>query len=193
MKQDKHDRRSQRTHRLVMSAMVELLAEKRYEAITIQDILDRAGIGRSTFYAHYFDKADVQAALMEQMLETLKEQLAQRNAGQGIVPSLELFRHIQPHHRRFQAMVRGQAGARLWDMIQTALRRTIEQALASTYAEQRSPAVPLAIVAQYLAGALLSLLKWWLEAEMPYSPEQMDAIFQQLALPGVMTTVEGNA
>lgn len=56
MKQDKQDRRSQRTRRLVSSAMTELLREKRYDAITVQDLLDRAGIGRSTFYTHYFDK-----------------------------------------------------------------------------------------------------------------------------------------
>jgi hypothetical protein len=51
--------------------------------------------------------------------------------------------------------------------------------------------MPLTVVAQYLAGAFLNLLKWWLEAEMPYTPEQMDAMFQQLALPGVWLTVEG--
>jgi AcrR family transcriptional regulator len=190
MKQDKRDRRSQRTQRLVIAAMTELLAEKRYEAITIQDILDRAGIGRSTFYAHYFDKEDVQAAVMKEMLETLKEQLAQRNAGQSIVPSLELFRHIQEHHRRFQAMVRGHAGDWFWEMMQTALSRTIEQSLAGSYTEKQSPAVPLPVAAQYLAGAFLTLLKWWLSAEMPYSPEQMDAMFQQLALPGVWTILE---
>jgi hypothetical protein len=50
VKQDKQDRRSQRTRRLVSSAMTELLREKRYDAITVQDLLDRAGIGRSTFY-----------------------------------------------------------------------------------------------------------------------------------------------
>ena len=59
MKEDKQDRRSQRTRHLVNSAMLELLFEKHYDTITVQDILDRANIGRSTFYAHYFDKEDV--------------------------------------------------------------------------------------------------------------------------------------
>jgi len=49
----------------------------------------------------------------------------------------------------------------------------------------------LNVVAQYLAGAFLNLLKWWVEAEMPYPPEQMDAMFQQLALPGVWAMLEG--
>jgi hypothetical protein len=53
MKQEKQDRRSQRTRRLVNTAMLELLFEKHYDTITVQEILDRAGIGRSTFYTHF--------------------------------------------------------------------------------------------------------------------------------------------
>jgi AcrR family transcriptional regulator len=53
IKQQKQDRRSQRTIRLINAAMMELLSEKRYEAISVQDILDRADVGRSTFYTHY--------------------------------------------------------------------------------------------------------------------------------------------
>jgi AcrR family transcriptional regulator len=191
VKQDKQDRRSQRTRHLVSSAMMELLLEKRYDAITVQDLLDRAGIGRSTFYAHYFDKEDVLASIAEQMLETFGQQLSRKDVEQGIIPSLELFRHIYQHPQRqhFQAMLRGRAGDLMWETGQALLSRNIEQALASACAGNRSPSVPLAVVAQYLAGAFLNLLKWWLEAEMPYAPEQMDSIFQQLALPGVWATI----
>ncbi len=193
MKQDKQDRRSQRTHRLVNSAMLELLFEKHYDTITVQDILDRAGIGRSTFYAHYFDKEDVLASIAEQMLETFSQQFSQRDGGQGVVPSLELFRHVQQNHQYFQAMLRGHTGEVLWELAQTALSRTIEQVLSTASAEKRPPSVPLDVVSQYLAGSFLSLLKWWLKSEMPYTPEQMESIFQQLALPGVWATIEGKS
>lgn len=65
MKQIKQDRRSLRTRRLVNTALMDLLLEKRFDAITVQDLLDRAGIGRSTIYTHYFDKDDVLASIME--------------------------------------------------------------------------------------------------------------------------------
>ncbi len=61
--------------------MIELLREKRYDAITVQDLLDRAGIGRSTFYTHYFDKEDVLASVSEQMLELFRKPLSHRDAG----------------------------------------------------------------------------------------------------------------
>jgi AcrR family transcriptional regulator len=177
--------------------MRELLFEKRYDAITVQDLLDRAGIGRSTFYDHYFDKEDVLASLAEQVLETFRQQLSQKDSGQEIVPSLELFRHAYQHnHQPLQAIVRGHAGERLWETGQVLLSRNIEQVLiaaCSARTERCSPSAPLAVVAQYLAGAFLTLLKWWLEAEMPYSPEQMDRIFQQLVLSGVWATIEGKS
>jgi AcrR family transcriptional regulator len=193
MRKDKQDRRSQRTRRLISSAMAELMSEKSYDAITVQDLLDRADIGRSTFYSHYFDKEDVLASVAEEMLEMLSQQLSQRNAGQGIIPSLELFQHAYQNHQYFRAMLRGQAREVLWDAAQTSLSKTIEQTLATTFAQKPSPSVPLPVMSQYLAGAFLNLLKCWLTAEMPYSPEQMDEMFQQLALPGIWAIAKGKS
>ncbi len=195
MKQDKQDRRSQRTRRLVTAAMMDLLLERRYDAITVQDILDRAGIGRSTFYAHYFDKEDVLASVTEEMLATFRLELSQRAAEHELVPSLELFRHVYEHPRRehFRALMRGQAGEFVRDTAQASLRKTIEQTFttAASAARRRHPTIPPSVVAQYLAGAFLNLFAWWLEAEMPYTPEEMNRIFEELALPGVRAVLEG--
>ena len=186
MKQQKADRRSQRTYRLVSSAFAELLGEKPYEEILVQDILDRADIGRTTFYAHYFDKEDVLNSMAAEQLEIFTHQIAQTTARQRVVPSLELFEHIyQSPNQHFRALMQGRAGEPLWEVMQTALCRAIEPALCTLCAERRSPSIPLPVVSQYLAGAFLTLLKWWLAADMPYPPEQMEHIFQQLALPGV--------
>ncbi|HLZ61192.1 MAG TPA: TetR/AcrR family transcriptional regulator [Ktedonosporobacter sp.] len=186
MKQQKADRRSQRTYRLVSSAFAELVVEKPYDEILVQDILDRAGIGRTTFYAHYFDKEDVLNNIIEQELEMLTRQIAHAAARQRVVPSLELFEHAyHSENQQFRALMRSRAGEFLWEALQAALCRAIEPALCTLCAERRSPPIPLAVVSQYLAGAFLTLLKWWVEADMPYPPEQMESIFQQLALPGV--------
>lgn len=189
LKQHKQDRRSQRTYHLVNSAMMALLLEKRYDAITVQDILDRANIGRSTFYTHYYDKEDVLESVTEQMLNTFSQQIQQTGAGYELLPSIELFRHTQQMHQHFQVLLKGQSGAMLMKTAQALLSRNIEQSLTSACAGKRSPSIPLAVMSQYLAGAFLNLLKWWLEAEMPYSPEQMDEMFRRLALPGVWATV----
>jgi AcrR family transcriptional regulator len=186
VKQQKADRRSQRTYRLVSSAFAELLVEKPYEEILVQDILDRADIGRTTFYAHYFDKEDVLNSMVEEQLERFTHQFAHATARQRVMPSLELFEHIyHSPHQHLRALMRGRAGEPLWEALQTALCQAIEPALSTLCAEKRSPSIPLPVVSQYLAGAFFTLLKWWVEASMPYPPEQMEHIFQQLALPGV--------
>jgi AcrR family transcriptional regulator len=192
MKQSKQDRRSQRSRQLVNSAMMQLLLEKRYEEISVQDIVEQAGVGRSTFYTHYFDKEDVQASLMEEILETLNRQLSQRKTGQGIVPGLELFRHIQDHHQHFEALWRGPVGEKLWEAAQNTLSALIEQNLTNTvYSQSGSPALPVPVVANYLAGAFLNLLKWWVRAGMPYPPEEMEQMFEQLALDGLGASFKG--
>jgi AcrR family transcriptional regulator len=186
MKQQKADRRSQRTSRLVSSAFAELLVEKPYDEILVQDILDRADIGRTTFYAHYFDKEDVLNSIVELELELLTRQISHAAAKQRVVPSLELFEHVyHTQNQQFLALMRSRAGEFLWEALQAALSRAIESALSTLCAEKRSPPIPLPVVSQYLAGAFLTLLKWWVAADMPYPPEQMESIFQQLALPGV--------
>ena len=189
MKQDRQDRRSQRTRHLITDATLALLFEKRYEAITIQDILERANIGRSTFYTHYFDKEDVLASITEQMIETFDQQCAQRHGQEGIVPALELFEHVQQQYHYFQAILRCRAGDVLWQAAQATLSKGIEQTLAMRYPEQAVPPVPRSVIAHYVSGSFLSLLKWWLQAEMPYPPAQMERMFQQLALPGIQAAI----
>ena len=192
LKQHKQDRRSLRTYHLVSTAMMELLSETPYDEITVQDILDRANIGRSTFYAHYYDKEDVLASITEQMLDLFSQRMQQAEAGPELLPGLELYRHAKQMHQQFQVLLKGQSGEVLLKTAQALLSKNIEQNLALALSEKRSPSVPLAVVSQYLAGAFLNLLKWWLEAEMPYSPERMDEMFQQLAMPGVWAIVGEN-
>ena len=131
------------------------------------------------------------ASIADGELEQLRQQLAEREGDRAIIPSLELFQHVQQNQHYFRAMLHGRAREALWDAAQTALSRSIEHELAAGAAEKQAPVVPLSVASQYLAGAFLNLLQWWLEAEIPYSPEQMNDMFQQLALPGVRATFGG--
>src|SRR5690349_1471235 len=97
MKQIKTDRRSQRTQQLLSTALVELMQQKRYDAITVQDIIDHANVGRSTFYAHYLDKDDLLVSDFTRVLDALRDHMHQQEPnGQGKLPSLaRFFEHVQ--------------------------------------------------------------------------------------------------
>jgi len=188
VKQQKEDRQSRRTYRLVSDAFIELLLEKSYDAILVQDILDRAGIGRTTFYAHYFDKKDALESTVEHMMDMFQQLIAQRETGPEILPTAELFGHVHQHRQVFQALFL-HGGIVLWETGQAQFRTTIEEILVSRWKARHPSSIPQTAVAHYLAGAFFTLLKWWLEAERPCSPDQMDQIFQQLVMPGVQAVV----
>jgi AcrR family transcriptional regulator len=195
MKTQKTDRRSVRTRRLLGEALIALLLEKRYDDITVQDILERANIGRSTFYEHYWDKEDLLTSEIERVIDVLDQRLATPSQhAADFLPSLALFQHVQEQQRLFQALLRGQG-------IRQALKRgqglhVVTQAfqdLLCTRVEQRlreqrmmdMPDKLFVVLASYIAGAFMTLMQWWLETDLAWSPERMDALFRDLVLPGV--------
>src|SRR5512139_948411 len=105
----KNDRRSQRTQHSLHEALMSLLQEKRYDAITVQDIIDRADVGRSTFYAHYQDKEDLMSSLLMHLMDVLS-QMPGRAATTGLerlIPAGDIFEHVQQNFELFKGMLRG--------------------------------------------------------------------------------------
>ena len=195
MKAQKTDRRSLRTQRLLGEALIELLLEKRYDDITVQDILERANIGRSTFYEHYWDKEDLLTSEIERVINVLDQRMTTSSQHTAdLIPSLALFQHVQEQQRLFQAFLRGQGvrqaltrgqGFRaVTQAFEDLLRRRVEQRLRGER-KQRVSDEFLAALASYVAGAFMTLMQWWLETELAWSAERMDALFHDLVLPGV--------
>ncbi|HWR01770.1 MAG TPA: TetR/AcrR family transcriptional regulator [Chlorobaculum sp.] len=191
MKEKKEDRRIGRTRRLMHEALMSLIVEKGYEAITVQDILDRADVGRSTFYGHYRDKDELLLSSFEH-LRTLFEQqqqaiIASRSTGRDPEVNfiLELFRHTGQHHQLYKAIAGKQSG----EMIQKYLHRYLYNLLIEPHARlmknRKSPPVPIEVSTHYLVSSLLSLLIWWLDNNMPYPAERMDEMFRILTTPTI--------
>ncbi len=195
------DRRVQRTRQLLKEALIELIIEDGYNSITVQNIIDRANIGRSTFYAHYKDKEDLLLSGMEEVVHSLisnvehiPEGEADSNKGKQLLTALPIFRHAREHFELYKAMV----GRRGIDLVITSIQEHlsyhIQERVERMTPEWKNPAAGPPVIANFLAGSLLTLLTWWLDNDMPYSPERMDEMFRELAMPGVwdvMTEVPG--
>src|SRR5205807_7538962 len=103
----KDDRRRSRTRRSLSQALIELILEKHYDEITVQDVIDRADVGRSTFYAHYRDKEDLLESDFEKFFDGLVSHIEWQNIkGDRCVPILPLFRHLQDAHHFYRALAR---------------------------------------------------------------------------------------
>ena len=190
MKTVKHDRRSQRTHRLLAGALVALLFEHRYIDLTVQHILDRADIGRTTFYRHYWDKDDLLASEMERVLDVLTRS-PHHDIHDRVLPfpSFAIFQHLQEQQALYGVLARGPALDVILTTIKTRLRERIEQHWCQTLAKPRDD-LSVRVTAQFVAGTFVTLLQWWMESDIPLSPVQMDAYFRQLTVPGVQTVLQ---
>ncbi len=193
MKEKKEDRRIGRTRRLMHEALMALIVEKGYEAITVQDILDRADVGRSTFYAHYRDKDELLLSCFEH-LRTLFEQqqqalFAARRTGKDpeVHFILELFRHTRQHHKLYKAIAGKQSGEMILKYLHRDLYTMLIGPLTELIRNKKSPPVPIEITTHHLVSSLLSLMTWWLDNNMPYSAEKMDEIFRILTAPAIET------
>lgn len=186
MKQMKgSDRRIVRTSTQLKQALYALILEKPYERITVQDILDRANIGRSTFYAHFQDKDDL---LLDNMPDNI---LTFDQDSDTLIPSLvPIFTHTQENYRLFRALISSKGITLVHRESEHKTMQSWLSHIEKMQAKGTKIPLPPAIIAQYLTGAFTSLMRWWLDEGMPYTPTEMDAMFQQLARKGLaeMTT-----
>ena len=183
---DSTDRRSLRSQQLMIDALIELLAVKAYDSISIKEIIDKANVGRSTFYAHYQNKDDLLHNGFERILDRIIEHIEFREDNQDLIfDSTPLFIHARGHFKIYQTLVWGSGYEFLTKRGHTALSEKIEAWLARSMAKRLPADIPLPVLSFSVAGSLLLLLKWWMDNKMPYPPEQMNDIFQRLVLSSV--------
>lgn len=171
-----------RTRQWLQEAFLELVLEKGFEQVTVNDITARAGVNRATFYKHYLDKWDLLTSWVGEMRLLLDAQAAtlldpRVDTVPGHVPDLvvNLFKHVAQHARFYRLMV-GKNGLLL---IETELEQLIEafahEQLPLAIPRYIAPDIPVPIICRSYAASFVGVLKWWLEQEMPYSAEQMAA------------------
>jgi len=180
MTERKVDRRIRRTRRLLKEALISLILEKKYERITVQEILDRADVGRSTFYLHYRDKDDL-------LVSGMPENLLRFGGDESdmLPPMTELFEHAQENYHLFKALIGSEGIALVLKIVRQTLSQDWQKRLVSIQASEKNIRLPAPVVAHYLSGAFMSLLTWWLDANMPYSPAEMNDMFHELAMKGL--------
>lgn len=178
------DRRVLRTRDTLGDALFALMHEKSFDDITVQDLLDRAGVGRSTFYAHYRDKDDLFLSDVETFLESFSTVLKRHGANpKRLLPVAELFTHIREVREFFAALARSGKMDDVLALGRGMFARSIEERLQAAGIDldplQRSAR------AHALAGSFLSLLDWWMGKGMQTDPKEMDELFHGMAWSGL--------
>ena len=180
----KTDRRILRTRNMLGDALVALLQERNFDEITVQDVLDRAGVGRSTFYVHYRDKNDLFLSDVEDFFEHCSTVLKRQNASpKRLLPVRELFAHIREMHEFYAAVARSGKMNDVHVLGRGIFARSIEDRLGA--AGVKIDSVQRSAKAHALAGSFFSLLDWWIDKGMKADPKEMDVLFHRLAWRGL--------
>lgn len=192
MEPEKKDRRTRRTRQLLRSALLSLLKEKRYQEISVQDIIERADVARSTFYMHYVDKDDLLTGSHGVFAENLGQQLTS-HAGTNnvsVFSSRVWLYHIQAQVPILKLIAKDSAMDLAMKTLRGIIHRSVEASM-QAHSQIENSSVPLSVIVDYLTDTLMTLIQWWFRDGMKYTPEQMDEMFQQLVIPGVSSVLRG--
>lgn len=182
----KTDARVRRTRDALGDALVALMQEKAFETITVQDVLDRAQISRSTFYSHYSDKDDLLMSDAEEFFEAISTALSEHgDKSERVFPVTEFFTHLSDVQPFFKALVKSGKFQENMELARGHFARGIERRLSELPRGKSIPPHQLPAIAFTHAGALLSLLTWWLDRGMRESAAEMDELFHRMVWTGV--------
>lgn len=202
-KKNKTDRRIQRTRQALHAALLELIKEKGYDAISTEEITERANVGRATFYLHYKDKEDL---LLEEFSEMANERVRtlseipfsawfpiQETDGNDPIksppsrPLLMVFQHIKDNSELYYILLKSAKSSRIVERIRKISTEAIINFVEAKLETDPLPIffkVPVDFFAAYFSGALLSTVDWWLEEGMHYTPEEVTKLFRSLFFQG---------
>ena len=182
----KTDARVRRTRDALGDALIALMQEKAFETITVQEVLDRAHVSRSTFYTHYSDKDDLLMSDAEEFFEALSMALSEHgDKSDRVFPAKEFFTHLADVQPFYKALVKSGKFQENMELARGHFARGIERRLSELPRGKSIPANERSAIAFTQAGALLSLLAWWLDHGMREPPEQMDELFHRMVWNGL--------
>ena len=180
------DRRVGKTRKAVFTALSELLREKKFSKITVQDIIDRADIGRATFYAHFPTKDDALIGYVESFFESLNAQLTEhieQGEERKLFPAAALFAHIQDNEKTITGIFMSESGTMLFDRFKNYWSIKIQPIIERHTPIERDPLIPADMLTNHIISTLIELVKFWLQDGLRYSPEQMELYFFELIYP----------
>jgi len=183
------DRRVARTRATLHDALLALIADKGYEAITVRDICGRAKIGRSTFYTHYTGKDDLMRSGFKNLRDLVGDSQmvasTQRNPKQrDLAFTRAIFEHARRHAHLHGMLMGSRGGTIALDMIRHMLSDVVRREL---FAASKKPkdAKLRELVVRYMVGAFMGVVAWWLEGGAKLPIERIDDTFRRLASEGM--------
>lgn len=167
----KLDRRIIKTQQALKNAVIQLMSEKSFDEITIQDIADRANLNRGTIYLHYQDKYD----LLDKLIESHMDELGQMDEWackldwkSGLVPFFEYF---ERNYLFFSTMLASKGAPGFRSRLKNYVMEGFKSEIDRTNGQNED--ISDDVILQYAGTAYVGVIEWWITNGMPYSPQVM--------------------
>lgn len=174
------DRRIQKTRDSIFTAFSKLLSNKRYSQITVQEIIDGANIGRSTFYAHFETKDQLLDALCKDIFEHIfsKDLNSEKTHDFSGTNDFEakvthILYHLKDSKRDLKSILSFESGDMFWNYFKKYLEKLFQDFV--DFSKYKN--VPDEFVLNHMAGSFIETVKWWMKDNMKKTPEEMAACF----------------
>jgi AcrR family transcriptional regulator len=175
------DPRVKRTHKLLWEALLALLEKRSFEEINVTDICVQATINRTTFYKHFESKYDLLSFGLQHDHETFESNERQaRNPEEQEQVTVQLLEHIATHQHYYKHLLVDKEDQLLSTLLRRRVAEGIETLLTQAQTNGRRFSIPLPVIAQFYAGAVIALGTWWLENEIPISAEELAHYWHRL-------------
>lgn len=166
-------------------------------SFTVQDILDRANVGRSTFYSHYLNKGELLHSCFDELHRLLEQHAISLSERSRNSPDLEviiefpfkLFKFAERNCQLFKALLKQQDSS---EFVNNFLFNYLNDPLKRRMAQGKNSSIPSEIVTHYFINAFFGILKWWVGNNMPCTAEEIDRYFKQLAMPTIKSIILAN-
>ena len=175
---DKQDRRVVRSREKLATALIQLTIEQGYEAVTIRQITERAGVGYATFFRHYPDKGALLLDALDIFVAELVALVQQPPSDDGVQTGTLLFNYVKQNENLSRVFLLSRSNAALMQRLHAA---GIQSVLVTLVAREDGIVSP-ELAAFHIVSASIALIQWWLEHDMPYLPERMGIIYDALIL-----------
>ncbi|MDO4544345.1 MAG: TetR/AcrR family transcriptional regulator [Clostridia bacterium] len=184
------DRRQKKTRAAIFAAFSSLLAEKSYSKITVQEIIDAADVGRTTFYAHFETKEALLKALCEELFGHIISSAADCTHTHGLYSKSyapeSVFCHLLQHLQENEGNILGLLSGESSDIFMRYFKDSLSELIRVQYVPQKNQgnsAVPQDFLINHISGSFVETVLWWLKTKQKNTPEELDAYFRAVIEP----------
>ncbi|EHS59616.1 TetR-like C-terminal domain-containing protein [Paenibacillus kribbensis] len=167
----KVDRRIVRTQEAIKKAFLELMSEKNFDSITIQDISDRANINRATVYLHYLDKFDLLDKIMEEHINNMVNICELEADMDWIESTVHCMEYLERNYLFFSTMLASEGASyfrsRFVQHNIEEFKKDVDVTIGKNLGQSEE------LIVEFVANAYVGVVEWWLKNKMPYSPREM--------------------